>query len=127
MSREAIRVEHDGASRLVWPCSVPGCGNLCDLDYDSLFVRSGHLAMVPNTLLAEIDWAFAEVMDGALPSSVVTDILNDALRHAVEADAVINGDGLSPTTKCSVCGEDQFWTPSGDSCKNGHGSAEPAA
>jgi hypothetical protein len=28
-------------------------------------------------------------------------------------------------TKCSVCGEPQFETTSGDSCKNGHGGAEP--
>ncbi|MDD9148133.1 hypothetical protein OYT88_06175 [Sporolactobacillus sp. CQH2019] len=29
-------------------------------------------------------------------------------------------------TKCSVCGELQFDTPSGISCKNGHGGAAPA-
>ena len=34
-------------------------------------------------------------------------------------------DEVTPTgTKCSMCGEDQFDTPSGVSCKNGHGGAE---
>ena len=28
--------------------------------------------------------------------------------------------------KCSVCGEDQFSTPSGMTCKNGHGGADSA-
>ena len=28
-------------------------------------------------------------------------------------------------TKCSVCGEPQFKTLSGDCCKNGHGGAPP--
>lgn len=29
------------------------------------------------------------------------------------------------STLCSVCGEQQFTTPSGDTCKNGHGGAAP--
>lgn len=29
-------------------------------------------------------------------------------------------------TKCSVCNEPQYETPSGDNCKNGHGGATPA-
>lgn len=29
-------------------------------------------------------------------------------------------------TTCSVCGEPQFNTPSGDTCKNGHGGAPPS-
>lgn len=29
-------------------------------------------------------------------------------------------------TKCSVCGEPQYETPSGVTCKNGHGGADPA-
>jgi hypothetical protein len=28
-------------------------------------------------------------------------------------------------TRCSVCGEPQFQTPSGTVCKNGHGGADP--
>ena len=29
-------------------------------------------------------------------------------------------------TKCSVCGEQQFTSPGGVTCKNGHGGADPA-
>ncbi len=95
MSREAVRVEHDGASRLVWPCSVPGCNNLCDLDYDSLFVCNGHLAMIPSDMLACIDGVMVEAMDGIVPHSSVQEIFDDVLVYVIAADAVINGDGLA--------------------------------
>jgi hypothetical protein len=33
----------------------------------------------------------------------------------------------APSPLCSVCGEPQYWTASGNTCKNGHGGAPAAA
>lgn len=94
MSREPVRVECDGLSRLVYPCSLPGCNSLCDPDFDSTFLCSGHLAMVPKSMLADIDVAMAEASIGAVPAFLVHGVLNDALAYAAKADALINGDGF---------------------------------
>lgn len=33
--------------------------------------------------------------------------------------------GTDNGTRCSICGSRQFWRPSGLTCENGHGGAEP--
>jgi exodeoxyribonuclease V len=57
----------------------------------------------------------------------------DFVVRLVQLDGVLNSHVLdsilppSPTTLCSECGEPQFDTPHGITCKNGHGGAEPRA
>lgn len=98
MSREPVRVECDGLSRLVYRCSLPGCNSLCDPDFDSTFLCSGHLAMVPQDMLTKIDFAMSEAswegFDIAAVNWVKT-VLDEVLAYAAAADAVINGEGLA--------------------------------
>jgi hypothetical protein len=94
MSREPIRIERDGLSRLVYPCSIPGCADHCDPDFDSAFMCESHLGMVPAGMLADIDIVMAEAMAGVVPHSAVQETLDDVLAYAVAVDAIIRGDGL---------------------------------
>lgn len=50
-----------------------------------------------------------------IDKQVATLLLNDA--EAFTASVTMN--------LCSLCGEPQYRTPSGDVCKNGHGGADP--
>lgn len=98
MSREPVRVECDGLSRLVYPCSLPGCNSLCDPDFDSTFLCSGHLAMVPPDMLTAIDFAMTEASWEGFEIAAVNEaaaVQSGVLAYAIEADAVINGDGLA--------------------------------
>jgi len=54
----------------------------------------------------------------------------DAAKRTAEEAKVIQTPSMGAWTapmKCSVCGEDQTRTPSGDVCKNGHGGVMPRA
>jgi hypothetical protein len=69
---------------------------------------------------------------GKLDVEPVYSYKEEPCRAVVFVDSYSSGVAVVPVTRrhvipalCRACGEPQFWTPAGYSCKNGHGEAPP--